>query len=60
MGESHPRENAKGLIIGVLSKLKAQGFTHLAMEVLGADIQTDVDDYLETGRKREKLEEYIW
>ena len=59
LGESHPRENAKGLIIGVLSKLKAQGFTHLAMEVLGADIQTDVDDYLETGRKREKLEEYI-
>src|SRR5690242_14965711 len=59
VGESHTRENAKGLMIDALSKLKAQGFTHLAMEVLGADMQAEVDEYLETGRGREKLEQYI-
>lgn len=58
VGENHANPRAKAEFKASLQELKNLGFTHVGMEMLGTDQQQLIDEYVQTGaRKNELLEQ---
>lgn len=59
VGENHPETSHKQEMIDHMQQFKGMGFTHLAMESFGIDIQPVIDEFQATGQGRGKLETYL-
>ena len=55
LGETHTREIVKQEIIDHIEQFRDLGFTHFGFEVFGTDAQLALDEYQETGDRKEEL-----
>lgn len=58
IGENHRVAEHRQELARILPQLRQLGFTHLAMEFWGRDMQPALDEFQSAGTGKEKLEEY--